>query len=729
MKRFISILLAICTVFSAFSLLSTIAYANENPLTSQSDSTIDVPSVEDDSSEGDDPSLEDNTPQEPEEVIHDGVVSLKGKKIMVVGNSNVYYGNCVIYGSQGKSDKGYLYQLIKQHDENATVIDHTYTGKKLHYIYGDYISKLRKVELDVDYLVLSEGNQFNDDLVGTVEKYLEIFPDDIEFRFLRQPMMFESDLPCLIEGVEALREKGYTVVDWGQMVYDIYANGKEVPGAITEFNRPTFMKENLGFKNAEGTVHASGKDGDRNHHNPLAGYVMAQMLYSSITNRSAVLTDYQFCYDTSIHKNFNIDNFAKVHYTDPDNPTNFHKIFRSPEDMLGLQKLMDEYLVAEGLHPLTVQPEVKPTCINGGLTLGSYCPICQKVVDVQEFIPNTEINEHTLVTTKGKAPTCTKSGKTVSISCSECDKIILKEEAIPPTGHVLKEHLIKATTSSDGRFYKDCIYCDDVIESKTIKKVSTIALSKTLYTYDGKAKTPSVTVADSSGKSLVEGTDYTLSYPSDRTQVGNLKVKVSLIGNYKGSRELTFKIRPDTVKKLSATAKGTYATLKWAAAESATHYRIYKYNSSTKKYSKVGDTSENSYKVKGLSSGTKYKFRVRAVQKIKGTNYYSEEYKYVTTLTTPATSKISKVSSTKKKTASISWSKVKNAEGYEISYSTNKSFKKAKSIIISKKGVASATIKKLSRNKKYYFKVRAYRTLSKTKVYGKYSKVKSKKIK
>lgn len=678
--------------------------------------------------------IHSNASDNLEPIGHQGIVSLEGKKIMVVGNSMVYYGNCVLYGDQGESDDGYLYQLIKQNGENATVIDHTYSGKKLDYIFDTYISKLSEEELDVDYLVLSEGNQDNYDLLGTVEKYLSIFPEDVEFRFLRQPMMFEKDenfyKPWLIEGVERLREAGYIVVDWGKLVYDIYTGELEVPGATYEFKRTSFMKENLGFKNADGTVHAAGKDGDRNHENLLSGYITAQMLYTSLTNRSAYLTDYQFCYDTSIHENFNIDNFAKVHYTDPKNPTNFHKIFRSPQDMLGLQQLMDERILEEGIHPLTVQKGVKATCISSGLTQGSYCKICQKTVDEQLFITIDEVGGHTLVTKKGSAPTCTKKGKTVGVTCSTCGETIIEQKPIAATGHRIETKISKrAKTSSDGEMQRVCLYCDDIMGTSIIRKVSTLKLSNTTYTYNGKSKTPVVIVDDADKKSLEEGEDYTVTYPSGRTEIGDYKVKISFKNKYKGTKELTFKIRSGGVKNFNAKAKTTSVTLTWEAVNKATHYRIDKYDSKTKSYKKVADVKDTTYKVTGLTCGTKYKFRIRSVARISGTNYYSEKCKYVTTITTPKTAKISKITSTKAKKATIKWKAVTNAEGYEITYSTDKAFKKSKTITVTKKGVLSATVKKLSSNKKYYFKVRAFRNLSGGKVYGKYSTIKSIKIK
>ncbi len=80
----------------------------------------------------------------------------------------------------------------------------------------------------------------------------------------------------------------------------------------------------------------------------------------------------------------------------------------------------------------------------------------------------------------------------------------------------------------------------------------------------------------------------------------------------------------------------------------------------------------------------------------------------------------------KKKAVKATWKKVAGADGYEVSYATNSSFKKAK-----KKSVTSASlnIKKLKANKKYYVRVRAYKTIGGVKVYTKYSKKLSAKTK
>ena len=70
----------------------------------------------------------------------------------------------------------------------------------------------------------------------------------------------------------------------------------------------------------------------------------------------------------------------------------------------------------------------------------------------------------------------------------------------------------------------------------------TATLNSTSYVYDGKAKTPSVTVKDGQ-KTLTNGTDYTVSYSSN-VNAGTATVTITGKGNYKNSKSLTFKIEP-----------------------------------------------------------------------------------------------------------------------------------------------------------------------------------------
>ena len=69
-----------------------------------------------------------------------------------------------------------------------------------------------------------------------------------------------------------------------------------------------------------------------------------------------------------------------------------------------------------------------------------------------------------------------------------------------------------------------------------------------------------------------------------------------------------------------------------------------------------------------------------------------------------------KLSKAKKTSLKVTWKKVSGASAYQIQYSTSKNFKKAKTIKVSAKS-ASKVLSKLKKNKKYYVRVRSYKTV------------------
>ena len=77
--------------------------------------------------------------------------------------------------------------------------------------------------------------------------------------------------------------------------------------------------------------------------------------------------------------------------------------------------------------------------------------------------------------------------------------------------------------------------------------------------YDGNVHENKPTVKDNkTDKTLVEGTDYTLSYNGDTTNVGTVTVTITGIGNYTGSHDVTYQITKRTVKLTSGSDSKTY---------------------------------------------------------------------------------------------------------------------------------------------------------------------------
>ena len=77
--------------------------------------------------------------------------------------------------------------------------------------------------------------------------------------------------------------------------------------------------------------------------------------------------------------------------------------------------------------------------------------------------------------------------------------------------------------------------------------------------YDGKEHKEVLTVTDTkTGKELVAGTDYSVTYSSDLVNAGTVTIKVAGLGNYTGSFEKTYKITKRSVTLTSATVSKVY---------------------------------------------------------------------------------------------------------------------------------------------------------------------------
>ncbi len=204
-----------------------------------------------------------------------------------------------------------------------------------------------------------------------------------------------------------------------------------------------------------------------------------------------------------------------------------------------------------------------------------------------------------------------------------------------------KNYVTKATTSANGSIVYKCATCGTKYSTTTVPKVSSFKLSATNYNYDGKVKTPAVTVKDSKGKTLRKGTDYDVTYSSGRKNVGKYAVKITLKGNYYGTKTLYFNINPRGTTIAKLTPKSRAIAVQWKKqTNQTTGYQIQYSVYSNFKSAKTITMPKNTYYAKsitGLSGNKRYYVRVRTYKTVKfnGKNYnlYSpwSSAKYTTT--------------------------------------------------------------------------------------------------
>lgn len=108
---------------------------------------------------------------------------------------------------------------------------------------------------------------------------------------------------------------------------------------------------------------------------------------------------------------------------------------------------------------------------------------------------------------------------------------------------------------------------------------------------------------------------------------------------------------------------------------------------------------------------------------IKFKNHYAGTEKRTFTINPKGTS-LSKVTSPKKAQLKVTWKKqATQTTGYQVQYSTDKNFKKGnKTVTVKGAKTTAKTISKLTKGKKYYVRVRTYKTVNKTNFYSGWSK-------
>mgnify|MGYP003106302492 CR=1 FL=1 len=320
-----------------------------------------------------------------------------------------------------------------------------------------------------------------------------------------------------------------------------------------------------------------------------------------------------------------------------------------------------EKLPAKG-HTAVTDKGYPATCTTAGKTDGSHCSVCNTVIKVQTVINATGHKSSGWIVDKA-ASIGVKGSK--HKECTVCKKVLETAE-IPALSRIsISKASVTLSTSTyayDGKAKKPGVTVK--LNGKTLKngtdytvsysnntKVGTAkvtitgkgnytgSVSKTYSiknnfkkatisgisnkSYTGKNITQSITVKYN-GKTLKNGTDYTVSYSSNKN-IGTATVKVTGKGSYAGTITKTFKINPakQEIQKLTAKSKAFFVD--WAQKGSATGYEIqYATNSKFTSAKKVTITNNKTDKttVSKLSGKKKYYVRVRSYTTVKGTKYY-----------------------------------------------------------------------------------------------------------
>lgn len=257
------------------------------------------------------------------------------------------------------------------------------------------------------------------------------------------------------------------------------------------------------------------------------------------------------------------------------------------------------------------------------------------------------------------------------------------------------------------------------IYSKDISYLDYTSIPNQIYT--GKAVKPNMTIRNGTAV-LKNGVDYTITYTGNYN-TGLATATFRGIGNYTGEIFVDFIIRPQQVTGVKVSKhSATHLKITWDKLNNVNGYKIYtKGGKLLKTISSKEITQciivpnygqENTYKVCG--------YKVIDYEDYNGVA--SEVVSVTPKLPTPTNFKLT----SKSKTITVKYKKVKTATKYQILMATKK---KGKYKVVYTGKSNSVKIKKLKKGKTYFFKVRAFKVIQGIKKYSNYTSIKKIKCK
>lgn len=289
-------------------------------------------------------------------------------------------------------------------------------------------------------------------------------------------------------------------------------------------------------------------------------------------------------------------------------------------------------------------------------TLTSECksidlPTTVKVLDAAAFEGNAKVTLISLVEDQVNA----KGDYTKVVPQGKAHEIVLVHKVTFDAGEG-KADAETARTDKDGKLAElpgaardgytfegwftaaeggDAVMADTVFDKDTtvfahwkknvVSATPSVKLSTSVYTYNGKVKTPGVKV--SVNGTVLTKDNYSVSYGKGRKNVGKYTVKVTLKNDYAGSKTVSFKINPpkSAVKKLKKGKKSFTVYVKKQSKQTS-GYQV-QYSTSKKfkspKTKSLTSCKKTSLKVKKLKKHKKYYVRVRTYKKVGKAKYYS----------------------------------------------------------------------------------------------------------
>lgn len=393
-----------------------------------------------------------------------------------------------------------------------------------------------------------------------------------------------------------------------------------------------------------------------------------------------------------------------------------------------------ETIAAAG-HTEVADPEVSPTETEDGKTEGSHCSVCGEILKTQEIIHTYEssVTEeatctekgtrtftckickdayteeipakgHTVVTDPRIEPTEETPGKTEGSHCSVCEKVLVKQEDIPATGKPTEPENPGDKPTEPGNPDKPTTpdkptepENPDIPEQPSTPPAHAHAYQESV------TKAPTCTAPGIKTYVCDCGDTYTEEIPASAHQYTEKRIPATV--NSAGKVQQICSI---------CSAVREVAVIDGIQGISLSRTE-YVYNGKAKKPSVTVKDSKGRPLAQGADYQISYsKGRINpgvytVTVKLCG-NYNG---RMTGTFTIKPRKTVLKKVTPKSKGMQVTWRKeISKADGYQIQYSTEKSFKaSASKLAAAKKYAVGKKITKLKPRKKYYVRIRTYKTV------------------
>ena len=297
------------------------------------------------------PSLEKKA---KEDLIAQGTGAMNGKKIIFIGDSNVYYGRAVEARSkknelsERQDDKGIFYHICKANGSEPLITNWTYGSHGWWALFDseactvnntcngiNHEEKLTDRNYDYVFLGLTRSETDEKKMDEYMTKITGLFRQanpDVQIIVLAPTMIYGiNDTGVVrqgtIDSLKTMEEKyNVKVCDWGRIVYDILNGNVTVPGTTQQWVKNTFVIK------------------DKKHVDLLGGYMTALMAYCVATGEKAEGQSFEFFKDTTLAPIIDVPGYVDYYYQNGDADSNFPEILTSETEMRGVQQLIDKYI-------------------------------------------------------------------------------------------------------------------------------------------------------------------------------------------------------------------------------------------------------------------------------------------------------------------------------------------------------------------------------------------------